>query len=476
MRTIRPISAAALAALAHTFASSAYAQCHTRVLAQFSVDSLNSFGSVITISRDGSTALIGEPGAAYTGEAYILNNSSGSWTLGPRLTQSLDPPLGVFPTNTLGDSVALSADGNTAIVGNSYHNHPTTTGFGQGIAYAFARVNGVWMQQGAALLPLEVTSTARFGAACAISADGNTALVGAPNDQTAGGGTAYVFVRFNGAWFEDGGPLPFDPTAFGKVGAAVALSADGNTAAVGAPFDGLGSVYVFTRPGAGAVWTQQGPKLIPTGAIGANFCGAYLNISDDGNTIIAGAEADSNNKGAAYIFSRTNNAWQQQARLLGSIHSGYFGGGVAISADGNTVLIGSSAESPTSGAAFLFSRSGAAWVRQGPSLVPPEGSSHNFGTALALSGDGRTALIGSGHSHAVASLYPPPIGMAQVFNLCSPTACPADFNGTGLLTIQDIFDFLNAWLAADPRADFNGVDGLTTQDVFDFLSAWLTGC
>ncbi|HMN42004.1 MAG TPA: GC-type dockerin domain-anchored protein [Phycisphaerales bacterium] len=53
--------------------------------------------------------------------------------------------------------------------------------------------------------------------------------------------------------------------------------------------------------------------------------------------------------------------------------------------------------------------------------------------------------------------------------------CAGDFNCSGTLSVQDIFDFLNAWFAADPRADFNG-GGLAVQDIFDFLNAWFAGC
>jgi len=56
------------------------------------------------------------------------------------------------------------------------------------------------------------------------------------------------------------------------------------------------------------------------------------------------------------------------------------------------------------------------------------------------------------------------------------TPCPADFNNTGGLTVQDIFDFLGAWFAGQPAADFNGVNGLSVQDIFDFLAAWFAGC
>ncbi len=57
-----------------------------------------------------------------------------------------------------------------------------------------------------------------------------------------------------------------------------------------------------------------------------------------------------------------------------------------------------------------------------------------------------------------------------------PPRCEADFNGVNGATVQDIFDFLTAWLAGSYSADFNGVNGVTVQDIFDFLTAWLAGC
>lgn len=54
--------------------------------------------------------------------------------------------------------------------------------------------------------------------------------------------------------------------------------------------------------------------------------------------------------------------------------------------------------------------------------------------------------------------------------------CPADFNGDGDDTLQDLFDFLAAWFARNPAADINNLDGVTVQDLFDFLTAWFGGC
>ena len=59
---------------------------------------------------------------------------------------------------------------------------------------------------------------------------------------------------------------------------------------------------------------------------------------------------------------------------------------------------------------------------------------------------------------------------------CSKTACRADFNGDGLATVQDIFDFLSAWFMGAPAADFNHSGAVSIQDIFDFLGAWFAGC
>ncbi len=57
-----------------------------------------------------------------------------------------------------------------------------------------------------------------------------------------------------------------------------------------------------------------------------------------------------------------------------------------------------------------------------------------------------------------------------------PVACAADFDQSGILTVQDIFVFVSAWFSRDPRADWNAVGGITEQDIFDYLAVWFAGC
>ncbi len=66
------------------------------------------------------------------------------------------------------------------------------------------------------------------------------------------------------------------------------------------------------------------------------------------------------------------------------------------------------------------------------------------------------------------------VGLARLRSPCR--TCPADFNRSGNVTVQDIFDFLIAYFAGDSSADFNGVGGVTVQDIFDFLVAYFAGC
>jgi hypothetical protein len=68
-------------------------------------------------------------------------------------------------------------------------------------------------------------------------------------------------------------------------------------------------------------------------------------------------------------------------------------------------------------------------------------------------------------------------GAFQIFGVCDPNpCCPADFNNSGAVSVQDIFDFLSAYFGHDPRADFNGSGAVSVQDIFDFLSAYFGGC
>ena len=138
----------------------------------------------------------------------------------------------------------------------------------------------------------------------------------------------------------------------GEFGLAVALSADGDTALIGAPQDdsGRGAAWVFTR--SGTTWTQQGPKLTGAGASEHAQFGEVVALSGDGNTALVGARHDEGNTGAAWVFTRSGSTWTQQGeKLTGAeeVEEGRFGSSVALSEDGNTALIGGLGDDERSG-------------------------------------------------------------------------------------------------------------------------------
>jgi hypothetical protein len=322
-----------------------------------------------------------------------------------------------------GKSVALSADGDTAIVGGPNDN------FGNpGAAWVFTRSTaGVWTQQEHKLIGSGAVGFAGQGDSVALSADGNTAIVGGDSDNDSVG-AAWVFTRKDGVWTQQG-PKLVGSGAVGKTwqGWSVALSADGNTAIVGGPRDNedshskaVGATWVFTRTG--GVWTQQGPKLVGSGAVGRASQGTSVSLSADGNIALVGGPSDNDSRGAAWVFTRSGGVWTQQSKLSGAgaviepeRDSGAGQGeSVALSADGNTAIIGGPWDS-WPGAAWVFVRTKGAWAQQGSKLVGtgsvgtvgPMGASILQGFSVALSGDGDTAIIGGTHDrpHGAAWIF-----------------------------------------------------------------------
>src|SRR5579864_122985 len=297
---------------------------------------------------------------------------------------------GVGPSEQ-GWSVALSADGNTAIVGGIVDNKLT------GATWVFTRSNDAWTQQGSKLVGTSVIGQAGQGMSVALSADGDTALVGGPYDNSRTG-AAWVFTRSGGAWTQQGSKL-VGAGAVGRAtqGVSVALSADGNTAIVGGSYDNLkaGAAWVFTR--SGGVWTQRG-KLVGTGAVGSAAQGCSVALSADGNTAIVGGPSDDSYAGAAWVFARSDGVWKQLgSKLVGTGAVGKAGQGysVAMSADGNTAIVGGLGDNANTGAAWIYSRSGATWSQQGSKLVGSRAVGEaKQGHSVAMSADGNTAVVG----------------------------------------------------------------------------------
>ena len=302
----------------------------------------------------------------------------------------------LIPTNNIGSvinfgySVALSADGNTAIVGGIGDNANA------GAAWIYTRNgSGMWSVQ-AKLFGTGATGSASQGFSVAISANGNTVVVSGIGDNT-NAGAVWVFTRSGANWSQQGNKLVGTNAIGNAQQSTVSLSADGNTIVVGGWRDNAyaGGVWVFTR--SGTVWTQQGSKLIVTNAIGSARFGISVDISADGNTFIVGGHADNTYAGAAWIFTRTGNLWTYQTKLIGSGAIGFarFGRSVSISSDGNTAIVGGYEDNTSAGAVWVYTRSGSTWTQQGNKLIGTGATSNaSQGFSISLSDDGNTAVVG----------------------------------------------------------------------------------
>ena len=232
----------------------------------------------------------------------------------------------------------------------------------------------------------------------ALSADGNTLIEGGPSD-----GSIWVFTRSNGVWSQQGGKLVGTGAVNGLNGAlqgtSVGISGDGNTVVESGPWDNsyVGAVWIFTRTN--GVWTQQGNKLVATLA---SFEGFGVALSGDGNTAIAGGF------GGASIFTRSGGVWSQQASgLFGSDATNQAAAAVGLSADGNTAILGLSGDNDSVGAAWIFIRFGGVWSQLGKKMVGADSSIlPEQGQSVALSADGNTAMVGGPYDNG-CTLIPP---------------------------------------------------------------------
>src|SRR6185369_9559039 len=121
-----------------------------------------------------------------------------------------------------------------------------------------------------------------------------------------------VGTRRGGVWTQQGPKLVgAGATGNASQGRSVSISADGNTALIGGPSDNpatptdAGAAWLWTR--SGGVWTQLGPKLVGTGAVGGARQGYAVALSADGTTALVGGPEDNNGMGAAWVFAAPAN-------------------------------------------------------------------------------------------------------------------------------------------------------------------------
>jgi hypothetical protein len=423
-------------------------------------------GLAVALSSDGTTALAGSPGvSSSTGAGYEFHaTTEAGWS------SSSNPAILTNVPNQLqemGESVSLSADGTTALVGavGSYSV--------PGAAYVFhVSSEGSWSSSPTPVATLTAPSPAArddFGGAVALSGDGTTAVIGAIGINSFAG-AAYVFhVASESSWASSATPAATltdgADGSYAEYGSAVAASADGTTVLVSDSALGnyTGAAYVYHVASAGS-WSSSStpPVTLAFGAQGDRF-GVSVALSADGTTALIGAWGANGERGAAYVFhASTAASWVSGSAPAATLSNGSAAAGdelgisTALSSDGTTALVGALGVSSQTGAAYVFhaSSSGSWGSSSTPNatLTTSSGDPQDeFGAAVALSGDGRTALIG-------APRYDTWTGAAYAYQASAEGAWST--TSTPVATLTDSADSNYASVAASLALPSDGLTGM----------------
>jgi len=367
------------AGAAYVFTRTAGVWIQQQKLTAPSGPAMEAFGS--TLALRGDTAFIGVPvanlGLGREGAVDVFTRSGSTWTGHARLTASDAEEDDYF-----GTSLAFDAD--TVLIGA--YGDDLATGNETGSAYVFTGAGAIWAEQ-AKLAASDAEGGDRFSWSVAL--EGDTAFIGAPNDDHDGGtmaGSGYVFGRSGATWTEETKIIAREADDVQVFGFSVAMS--GDTILIGSIGDDLpttigpGSVSVFVNNG--STWTFQQLLTASDGQLGDTF---GVSVAVSGDTAVVGAPNDDHSSvtdaGSAYVFTRSGGVWTEQQKLIldGWPISVMDRFAQSVSVDGDTIVIGA----PGVPIAEVFTRSAGVWSMQQWLEQLPVGL--EFGWSVSLSGD-----------------------------------------------------------------------------------------
>ena len=311
------------------------------------------FGFAAAGSASLDVLVVGEFGDGdFAGAVYIYRRVGDVWELETMLVA----PDGPIPFSQLGRQVAMSADGKTILVAELLDDNGG--GNNAGAVWVFIEEGGRWQVQ-QKLIASDAQDGWVLGEKVAISADGNTAVAsatGAPGDPV------YVFVRDGNRWTQvqtltGEGALGLPWLGVSADGGMIVVGATGDDD----QGQGAGAAYIFLRDGAKGPWAFHQKILASDGEPHDSF-GRSPSVSSNGDTILVGANGDDEaglNAGAAYVFERRGDLWFEQVKLFASDADGQnrFGAWLTITPDGQRAIIKGGGNT-----VYVFDREDNGWV------------------------------------------------------------------------------------------------------------------
>ncbi len=371
---------------------------------EFGEAEFDGFGFRVAVSADGSTVVSGARGNDRNGRD--AGHVRILRTDGSTWNQIGADLYGDAEGDAFGSSVAISSNGNTVAIGAPQFSRNTQD---PGYARIFAFSDGGWTQIGSDIVGIEPDDW--HGATLSLSENGRVIAVGAPNASEGHTRSGQVrLYQFDGSeWMQMGAPIT-GSRRFGRAGADLSLSGDGTTLAISDD----DSVKMFRHNG--ATWTQVGETMEIT-----RF---YSTVSDDrlslnysGDVLAIGAPQGAENgiySGDVQVHRLVGSNWIQVGQLIeGDEAFDESGTSVSISDDGMTLAIGSPRHGNLFGQVRIFRFTGAEWIRLGADIDATR--QENVGASVSLSGDGSLIAVGVPDARAYIPGFPQ--GAVRVFQI-----------------------------------------------------------
>jgi hypothetical protein len=435
----------------------------------------DTFGVSVTESANGDVVVVGAP---TSDSAFVfVKPAHGGWQDAHPTARLETPDQGQFPE--IGESVAVSADGKTIVVGEPETTLGNNTQTGKALVYTepskgWSHSSGLPKAQ---LSQTDPGAWDYFGAAVAMDSGGDTIVVGAPgwNNQE---GALYLFREGSHGWVstaegasanvgESGGNSDYG----GSFGQTVSMSSSGDVIAVGAPDQQgwEGAVYVFGHDlngyrelADGASGTSDRYFICSSSSgygIGNPELGNSVAVSSNGKTIAAG-EPCAGTGGQAVVYTEPKHGWDTAS---GGITAGLtpsrpdvfnilqLGIGVAIAGNASTIVADDPAYAGTGGYVATFRIPSKGWSHVNPPVAANFGSllttnsiaegvdDETIGSPLAVSSGGGNVFVGTSGKDAegAVEVYELASDIASATTVsCSPSSLDTGRSSTCTATVK----------------------------------------
>lgn len=341
--------------------------------------SFDFLGGATAISKDGSIIAIGvennDENGENSGQAKVYNNINGEWV-------QLGSTIFGNEGDAFGNSVSLSSDGTilaVAAIRNLTYN-----------VKVFKYHSNDWVQMGEDFKK-QTNDRYNVSIALSLSSNGNRIAIGSPENSDKGSGTGQVriYEYKDGDWGQLGNNINGKGTSSlldERFGDAVSLSADGNRISIGAPGTGLAKGRIRAYEYDGLNWNQLGYDFGPNNQ--GSQAGSSVSMSANGNRIAIGVPGTYS--GAAIVYDYTGTQW------IVNDSFNIDGAEVSLSGDGNRLAIGDPFNNNSQGLVRIYNYDtfDGNWSQLGIDIIG-ENKGDLFGRSIALSTDGNSVIVGA---------------------------------------------------------------------------------